>query len=565
MIYAAHILMLISLAYMVLLGYAWSRPRNAATFWFMIMLVCSTVWAISYYLELMTPTFEGKVVVKLVRFCFLPWLPMAWLRMTAGLFSIGTWIPRWFWWGVSALNVVGITLACTSEYHDLFLVHTGIHEFGPMGILTFHQGVWYRIHNLYLNLIALFGLVLMVAAWISSHGRRQRDLALMILGFSVPLGMNIVFALGKSPLEHINLAPFTMVLSITVYAWEVLRHRMLDLVPLARNTLLDHLPDGVLAMDVRGRVVDMNAAFSKISGRSRVAGQSTDWLGSPWKESLEVESGTVKAEVDGQMQWFDVSRLEIREDGGHEIVGKLHVWRNVTQRHQAEVDRLELEHVRADARLVAQQKQLLRDMHDGLGGIAANISLLANLGLQETERVAKDGVLEKIETLAAEGNAEIRSLMNAMEHQDFVWTDWLLEIRKFGQAICAGRSMEFASSIEGVPPETRLPLLAGISLFRMLKEAVTNAVKHSGASRLDMRLGFSPLGFEAEVQDNGCGFDPAKVRRGRGLVNLRTRAEELGGELTVSGGNGTRCRFWIPLPIIYPIAGIEGGGGFPPR
>jgi signal transduction histidine kinase len=218
---------------------------------------------------------------------------------------------------------------------------------------------------------------------------------------------------------------------------------------------------------------------------------------------------------------------------------------------------LELEHIQADARMVDQQKRLLRDMHDGLGGISANISLLANLGLQETEIEAKNGVLEKIETLAAEGNAEIRSLMNAMEHRELVWTDWLLEIRKVGQATCAGRALEFASSIEGAPPETSLSLLAGMSMFRMIKEAITNAVKHAEASRLELRLRFLAQGFEAVVQDNGRGFDPAAVRTGRGLANLRKRAAELGGEMSFAGENGTRCRFWIPLPIKYPVEALD--------
>ena len=558
MTYAAHMLLLISLAYMALLGYALSRPRNAATFWFMVMLVCSTAWAVSYYFELTLPTFEAKVTAKLARFFFLPWLPMAWLLMTVKLFNIGTWIPRGFWWGVSVLNAGSMVLAATSNSHSYYLVHTGVFAYGAMGILTFDQGPAYVLQTTYLNLLALFGLVLMVAGWFQARGARRRDLGLMILGFTVPLATNIAFAIGKTPIAHINPAPFTMALSITVYAWAVLRHRMLDLLPLARTTLLDQLPDPVLATDLNERVVDLNEACVRAMGRplSSIIGESAAALPLPWGQAVAQESGMMEVQIDGQRSWFDLVKMEIRDTEGARV-GSLRVWRDVTQRHQAEVNRLELERIRADVRLVNQQKRLLRDMHDGLGGIAANISLLANLGRQEAELAAKDGVLEKIETLAAEGNSEIRSLMNAMENREFVWTDWLLEIRKFGQAACAGRSMEFDSSIVGNPPEERLSLMAGISMFRMLKEAVTNAVRHSGGSRLDMRLGFSPQGFEAVVQDNGKGFDTQKIRPGRGLASIRKRAEELGGEMNCSGTGGTRCRFWIPLPIKYPVDEIE--------
>ncbi|MEI6646446.1 MAG: ATP-binding protein [bacterium] len=345
-------------------------------------------------------------------------------------------------------------------------------------------------------------------------------------------------------------------ISIGALAWVVLRNRALDIVPLARNILLDQLPDLVLVTDARGLIVDMNKACERAVGSSLsvCVGQPAGTLSAPWRESLDATSGMLETEIDGQPRWYEVARLDITEDGGSARVGRLHVWRDMTLRHQAELDRLDLERGQADARVLDQQKRLLRDMHDGLGGVAINISMLANLGLQETETAAKDDTLEKIEALAAEGNAEIRSLMNALEHRELVWTDWVLDVRKSGQASCTGRSLDFVSSVEGPVPETPLSLLAGMSMFRMIKEAITNAVKHSGASRLELRLHFSVQSFEVVVHDNGCGFDPVAVRLGRGLANLRKRTVELGGEMSLSGGNGTQCRFLIPLPIIYPIA-----------
>ncbi|MEI6168232.1 MAG: histidine kinase N-terminal 7TM domain-containing protein [bacterium] len=559
MTYAAHILLLISLAYMVLLGYAWSRPRTTTTRYFMLMLVCSMIWAITYYLELILPARDVKVALRLGRFLFLAWVPMLWLLMTCGLFNLGAWIPLAFWRTFAALNMVTMLMAVTAPFHHLFLFDMQIQAIGSVGILNFSQGPWYCFYLLYNQLLALFAFGLLLVAWPRSRGVRRQNLTLLILGLFVPLLISIGYSFGKTPVANINLAPFSLAFSISILAWVVLRNRALDIVPLARGILLDHLPDLVLVTDARGWIVDMNQACEHAVGRtlSVCAKQPADTLPVPWRESLDETSGMLKADIRGQPHWYEVNRLDITADGGNERVGRLHVWRDMTLRHQAELDRMELERVRADARIVEQQKCLLRDMHDGLGGIAINISLLANLGLQETETAAKDDALEKIETLAIDGNAEIRSLMNAMEHRELVWSDWLLDVRNSGQASCAGRLMEFESTVEGPVPETPLSLLAGMSMFRMIKEAITNAVKHAGASRLELRLRFSEQGFEAVVQDNGQGFDPAAVRLGHGLANLRKRAAELGGEMSLSGGNGTRCRFLIPIPINYPDETLE--------
>jgi signal transduction histidine kinase len=558
MTYAAHILLLISLAYMVLLGYAWSRPRTVTTRYFMLMLVCSMIWAVTYYLELILPARDVKVAVRLGRILFLAWVPMLWLLMTCELFSLGLWIPRAFWRTVAVLNMVTMLMAVTAPFHRLFLFDMQVQAIDSLGILSFAQGPWYRFYMLYNQLLSLFAFGLLLVAWPRSCGVRRQNLTLMLLGLIVPLIMNIGYSVGLTPVASINLAPFTLALSISALAWVVLRNGALDIVPLARGILLDHLPDLVLVTDVRGRIADMNQACERAVGRTLTdcAGQPAAALPAPWVESLDTAAGMMAAEIEGQPRFYDVAQMDITDSDGNARVGRLHVWRDMTLRHQTELDRMELERVRADARIVDQQKRLLRDMHDGLGGIAINISLLANLGLQEAESTAKDEALEKIETLAADGNAEIRSLMNAMENRELVWTDWLLEVRNSGQASCAGRSMEFASSVEGPAPEAPLSLLAGMSMFRMIKEAITNAVKHSGASRLELRLRFSSQGFEAVVQDNGRGFDPAAVRPGRGLANLRKRVAELRGEMSLSAGNGTRCWFLIPIPILYPDAAL---------
>ncbi|MEI6647053.1 MAG: histidine kinase N-terminal 7TM domain-containing protein [bacterium] len=207
--YAVHILLLISLAYMVLLGYAWSRPYTATTRYFMLMLVCSMVWEISYYLELSLPAHDAKVAMRLGRFLFLVWVPMLWLVMTCGLFNIGTWIPRAFWRTVVGLNMVTMLMAVTAPFHHLFLYDMQVQTNGSIGILNFAQGPWYRFYLLYNQLLPLFSLGLLLVAWPRARGLRRSNLTLMILGLFMPLILSIGYSIGESPVANINLSPFS--------------------------------------------------------------------------------------------------------------------------------------------------------------------------------------------------------------------------------------------------------------------------------------------------------------------------------------------------------------------
>lgn len=96
-----------------------------------------------------------------------------------------------------------------------------------------------------------------------------------------------------------------------------------------------------------------------------------------------------------------------------------------------------------------------------------------------------------------------------------------------------------------IPSKMELPL------YRIVREAIINAQKHSLTRSLRFRLSARPDGLMAEVQDYGKGFDPSRTsKKGVGLLSMRTRARALGGECLVQSeiGRGTTVQVYLPLP-----------------
>jgi len=94
-----------------------------------------------------------------------------------------------------------------------------------------------------------------------------------------------------------------------------------------------------------------------------------------------------------------------------------------------------------------------------------------------------------------------------------------------------------------------LPPRLGVELLRVLGEILTNARRHSGARNIEVRLRTEGDTLVAEVTDDGRGFDPRIAQGGVGLVGMRERVEELGGEIEISSrpGEGTEVTVKIPL------------------
>lgn len=204
----------------------------------------------------------------------------------------------------------------------------------------------------------------------------------------------------------------------------------------------------------------------------------------------------------------------------------------------------------------SERRRIARQLHDEAGQELATLKVgLALLGRQaggdtaiptgviELQRNVDD-VLEQLHSLAADLRPAsldhlglvpaLRDLVNTLDRQD-------------------GPAMLFEAV--GLGPE-RLPAAVETALYRIVQEALTNAVRHSGASRASVLLQCREGGLIALVEDNGTGFDcDAAMSRGRlGIVGMRERAEMLGGTLRVesSTSQGTTVLVEVPHALAAP-------------
>jgi len=90
-----------------------------------------------------------------------------------------------------------------------------------------------------------------------------------------------------------------------------------------------------------------------------------------------------------------------------------------------------------------------------------------------------------------------------------------------------------------------------INLLRISQEAITNAMKHSGANQINVRLSAGREAVQLAIEDNGAGFDPhvSTLSRGFGLISMQERADRIGGDLTVltKPGGGTKIHLLLPI------------------
>jgi signal transduction histidine kinase len=196
-----------------------------------------------------------------------------------------------------------------------------------------------------------------------------------------------------------------------------------------------------------------------------------------------------------------------------------------------------------------QQQVLIRDLHDGIGGLTANLGILAELGRREAPDEKTRGHFQQIAYLASEGAEEVRGLMNSMETRNVSWADFIVECRRQGEIRLSPHAIAFSLRIDGDPSYDEGPgVLPGIDLLRIYKEALTNVVKHAEAGQVEVLLQFEAACFRMTIRDDGKGLGATSVP-GRGLSSMEARIRDWGGRMERLAEAGTVFLFELPLPI----------------
>jgi signal transduction histidine kinase len=218
--------------------------------------------------------------------------------------------------------------------------------------------------------------------------------------------------------------------------------------------------------------------------------------------------------------------------------------------HKKNLDQL-TRMVSEEKRHHGEKKKLLKDLHDGIGGITANIHILSELGQKADSTAEAKKALATISNLSREGVAEIRSFMNCLENNESTWHDLAAEFRSHGNSMIEPHNISFSIVARVSLDEEKPGIFLYMTLFRIFREALTNVIKHSGAKQVDVSFYANDERVNLTILDDGVGFKEGNVM-GRGIANMKSRAAEIGGNMTIDSCPGARIHLDLPLPVRYP-------------
>jgi signal transduction histidine kinase len=222
--------------------------------------------------------------------------------------------------------------------------------------------------------------------------------------------------------------------------------------------------------------------------------------------------------------------------------------------------RRKLEHAERQRDVERERSRIARDIHDDLGAHLTRITMMSESArgdLSNPERAAVG--LKRIYETALGLTRSMDEIVWAVNPRHDTLESLATYLERFAHDWLAAANVRCRLDLPLEIPDWRLTSEARHNIFLAFKEALHNAVKHSGASEIMIQLTLKERAFELRLEDNGRGFSvgkgitdnhatPYRAASGNGLENMRRRLEAIGGSCEIHSlpGTGTKVCFHVP-------------------
>ena len=199
-----------------------------------------------------------------------------------------------------------------------------------------------------------------------------------------------------------------------------------------------------------------------------------------------------------------------------------------------------------------ERRRVARELHDEAGQALSAIMLDLARAIDALPKEATEARQKLLQSrnLAAQTLGELRKLIYDLRPEVLDQLGLAPALRSYVKSRLDAKNIKTRLSFSGVG--NRLPPSMETTIFRIIQEATTNVVRHSGASTVNIKVAVTKSMADASIEDNGKGFDVETALRAPeswGLRGIRERVGVVGGQLSITSqpGKGTRIRFQIPL------------------
>jgi diguanylate cyclase (GGDEF)-like protein/PAS domain S-box-containing protein len=315
---------------------AWRRRNAQAARSLLLLGLGVALWALTYAIHFSVASENARYFWLRATYLGVLIVPTTFLIFSVQYANRSQWLTKRVMPLLAIEPLLTFLVLWTDPYHNLFF--GGQH---PADAII-SGGPWF-----WFNVVYSYGLVLISFVFLINFYRQtvrplRGQTAAVLIGAFFPVVANLACLVGLSHSVHLDLTPFIFTISSIHFLVGFSQFHLLDLIPVARDTLIDNMNDGVIVLDAKNRIVDINRTGLQMIGKTgqKIIGEPADQVFANISEIFNQvrDTLTTRQEIvlgDNQLRYFDL-RISPLYDRKGSFSGRLIVARDITERRSME-------------------------------------------------------------------------------------------------------------------------------------------------------------------------------------------------------------------------------------
>lgn len=497
---------------------------NHVTHLFMTCQFAIVLWLISQLLILFSESRKQVLISYFIGNIGISIFSPFWLMFSAEYSEVPKVSGKLFYI-MPFVSLSAILIILTNSLHRLYYTELDI------GVV--HYGPAFYVFQVIYYLCIITGITMMCIKSFREHKQVTKQTILLTLSTAVPMMINTLTVTGIIK-AGIELTPLFFAFSSIMILIAIRSYGLLNINRIAIKDAVNNISSAVLVFDQSGILTYRNRFASALfpqSGRLSLADMLKDISDHSSVQPAD-DFETVEAEYNGRSY---IIRQNFVNDKYGRSVARVLVANDVTEYYELALAEKKLS-------IEKERNRIAQEIHDSAGHTFTMISSIAKvLQAKSTKDEESANYLKEIDGLSRSGVTQLRCSINNLRDDEFM-TSVTGAVKSVLGAV---RGIETDLCVQGEEDEKYAFCIR--EMYDNCRETVTNAMRYSGADRIDVIIKFLPEQLEIYILDNGTGC--GSINENNGLRGIRERTEALGGTVRFSSVEGEGFSTIIKIPV----------------
>lgn len=534
-----------------------NRCANGATA-FVGALLSSSLWCFASAMQNSFPGLNQKILWSQIGFPAYTFGPLFWFIMTLEITDHRQWLNHKKLVFLCIIPIVTVILVFTNSLHGLIWMNIHIKTVQNLAVLSEEHGLWFYVHAAYSDGLNVISVILAVRFWHRKAPLYGNHYASLSFSMLFVILINLAFVLRIGP--PVDLTPIAWGFASLFITRALFWNKLFDLMPIARERIMESLSLGIVILDLKGRIADFNPAAATLFERQahNVVGMDAykfleEWLELQRQAAEHTPHIEFKTGSGQNVKCFESSCMETKHGG--KKLGWILMIRDISEQKNTQFELLKSQRENA---VQEERMRMARDLHDDLGQILGfiNVQAQAVQGYLEQDRYQEaNACLARLSEIARETHNRVRETIQAMrgETEEAAAGNFKkrleYELKFFEQNTAIRVHMDFSTANKTNNWNSKHEM----QVLKIIRESLNNIRIHSEATEISVTCDQKDKSMTVTVSDNGRGFDTSLFSGDHyGIAFMRERAAEIGGSMRIDSkiGQGTSVALVIPLTDI---------------